>query len=432
MFDKVLIANRGVIAVRIIEACKKMGIKPIAVYTPEDADSLHVKLADEAFCIRSYEEEAEYISICEELEADKRRYGIAIHPGYGFLAEDEVLGEICRYHNISLIGPDHNIIEILGNKLFARAGAIKARNPVILGPKEVGTEKDAIKLAEKLGYPLMIKAVAGGGGRGIKRVNSEEELIPSYRAIRTEAKQLFGNSDVYFEKAIENFRHIEVQILGYGKKNVVHLYERDCSVQRRNQKLIEYSPADISENLRKKLTDAAVKVARYFDYTNAGTVEFIVQGNEIYFMEVNTRIQVEHRVSEMLTGIDLVEQQFKIAAGEAEHRKIEPLKQEDIERNGFSLECRIYAEDPYKEFWPTPGLVKRIEIPKADYLIVDTHVYNGFKVGSSYDALIANVIVHGKDKSDAVKKMEKSLLGLKIEGEIKTTIPYHLDMIKTL
>jgi len=240
------------------------------------------------------------------------------------------------------------------------------------------------------------------------------------------------NSDVYFEKAIENFRHIEVQILGYGKKNVVHLYERDCSVQRRNQKLIEYSPADISENLRKKLTDAAVKVARYFDYTNAGTVEFIVQGNEIYFMEVNTRIQVEHRVSEMLTGIDLVEQQFKIAAGEAEHRKIEPLKQEDIERNGFSLECRIYAEDPYKEFWPTPGLVKRIEIPKADDLIVDTHVYNGFKVGSSYDALIANVIVHGKDKSDAVKKMEKSLLGLKIEGEIKTTIPYHLDMIKTL
>ncbi|MBI5148088.1 ATP-grasp domain-containing protein [Candidatus Pacearchaeota archaeon] len=429
MFDKVLIANRGVIAVRIIEACKELGIKTIAVYTPDDETSMHVKLANDAFCISNYDDEAEYISICEEIEADKRKYNIAIHPGYGFLAENEVLGEVCKYHNISLVGPRPDVIERLGNKLQAKEGARKTKVETVPGTGEIETEKDALKQASRLSYPIMIKAVAGGGGRGIERVNSERELIPTYRRVKGLAKILFRNDAVFFEKAVDEFRHIEVQIVGYGKQNVVHFYERDCSIQRRNQKLIEFSPADISESLREKLTDSALRVARYFDYTNAGTVEFIVAGNNVYFMEVNTRIQVEHRVSEMLTGVDLAKQQFEVAAND---KYFKPLKQKDINRKGFALECRIYAEDPEKDFWPTPGVVERIEIPTAPYLIVDTHLYNGYKVGSTYDALIANVIVHGKDKEDAVEKMRKSLLELKIEGEIKTTIPFHLEKIKEL
>lgn len=429
MFDKVLIANRGVIAVRIIEACKELGMKTIAVYTPEDEKSMHVKMADEAFCIRDYDDEAEYISICEEIESDKRKYNIAIHPGYGFLAENEVLGEVCKYHNISLVGPQPEVIEKLGNKLTAKEGARKVKVNVVPGTSEIKTEKEAITLASNLGYPIMIKAVAGGGGRGIDRVNSEKELIPAYRAIRTLSKQLFGNDAVFFERAVDEYKHIEVQIMGYGKRNIVHFYERDCSIQRRNQKLIEFSPADISKSLRDKLTEAAINVTKYFDYTNAGTVEFLVTEDDLYFMEVNTRIQVEHRVSEMLTGIDLVKEQFKIAS---ERKNLRPLRQDEIKRKGFSLECRIYAEDSEKDFWPTPGVVEKVEFPKADYLIVDSHLYNGYKVGSSYDALIANLIVLGKDKEDAVKKMEKALLETKIEGEIKTTIPFHLEKIKEI
>ncbi len=420
MFKKILIANRGEIALRVIRACKELGIKVVTVHSTIDADSLHVRFADESICIGPADSAGSYRNIPAILSAAEITDSEAIHPGYGFLAENANFAEMCETAGIKFIGPTPDNIKLMGDKAKAKEFMMKAGVPVIPGSRgPVGGEDELLKLAYGIGYPVIIKATAGGGGRGMRVVHSAGSLINSLLMAQSEAMSSFGNQEVYLEKYINEPRHVEVQILADEKGNVVHLGERDCSVQRRHQKLIEEAPCPaITPKMRKKMGEVAVAAAKAAKYRNAGTIEFIVSGDKFFFMEMNTRIQVEHPVTEMVTGIDLVKEQIKIAAGQ-------PLtfKQDDVKINGHSFECRINAEDPVK-FTPCPGTITTYNAPGGPGVRVDTAIYSNYTVPPNYDSMIAKLIVHGNNRDEAMARMSRALEEFIIEG-IKTTIPLH-------
>ncbi len=420
MFKKILIANRGEIALRIIRACKELGIKTVSVHSTIDAESLHVRFADESICIGPADSAASYRNIPAILSAAEITDSEAIHPGYGFLAESANFAEMCETAGIKFIGPTPENIRLMGDKAKAKETMVKAGVPVIPGSKgTVSSEDEILTLATKIGYPVIIKASAGGGGRGMRVVHSAGSLINSFLTAQAEAMSSFGNPEVYIEKFITEPRHVEVQILADEKGNIIHLGERDCSVQRRHQKLIEESPSPaITPKMRKKMGEVAIAAAKAVKYRNAGTVEFIVSGDKFFFMEMNTRIQVEHPVTEMVTGIDLIKEQIKAAAG-----LTLKYKQDDIKIDGHSFECRINAEDPQK-FTPCPGTITTYNAPGGPGVRVDTAVYSNYTVPPNYDSMIAKLIVHGIDREEAMARMTRALEEFIIEG-IKTTIPLH-------
>ncbi|MFH1459583.1 MAG: acetyl-CoA carboxylase biotin carboxylase subunit [Candidatus Omnitrophota bacterium] len=422
MFSKILIANRGEIALRIIRACREMGIRTVAVYSEADADSLHVQFADEAVCVGPASSTASYLNIASIMSAAEITDVEAIHPGYGFLAENAHFAEICESCHITFIGPSPENIRLMGDKMEAKATMRKAGIPIIPGSGDILTNKEeAIKIANKIRYPVIVKASSGGGGRGMRVAHNDVRLASSIITAQTEAEASFGNPNVYLEKYFEKPRHIEVQILADKFNHVVHLGERDCTIQRRHQKLIEETPSPaIDAKIRRKITDAAVRAARAVNYTNAGTIEFLLDTDErFYFMEMNTRIQVEHTVSEMVSGIDLIKEQIKIAAGE----KLK-LSQDEIKLEGASIECRINAEDPDNNFMPCPGVIENLHMPGGRGIRIDSHVYSGYKIPPYYDSMIAKLIVHGKDRKEAIKIMQRALDEFVI-NPIKTTIPFH-------
>lgn len=427
MFNKILIANRGEIAVRIIRACKEMGLKTVAVYSTADKESLHVKLADEAVCIGPPQSKDSYLDIKNILSATVLTGAEAIHPGFGFLAESGKFAQMCNECNIKFIGPDPAVIEKMGNKLRARKMMINAGIPVVPGSnKLISDEKDILNMIQKIGYPAMIKASAGGGGKGIRIVRKEKELFKLLQDAKKEAKNYFGDDTIYVEKYIENPKHIEVQILADNYGNIIHLGERDCSVQRRNQKIIEEAPcAVLPESLRREIGETAVKAAKYVGYKNAGTVEFLLDKNyKFYFIEMNTRIQVEHPVTEFITNIDLIKEQIKIAAG---HKL--SFSQEDIHFKGHSIECRINAENPDKDFMPCSGKVKKLHIPNGLGVRVDSALYQGCEIPPFYDPMIAKLIVHANRREEAISRMIRALEEFEVEG-IMTNIGYHLKILK--
>jgi len=422
MFSKILIANRGEVAVRVIRACKEMGLRTVAVYSEPDAQSLHARLADEAVCIGSSHPSESYLNIPAIISAAEITDADAIHPGYGFLAENAHFAEICESCDITFIGPSPENMRLLGDKMTARKTAEKVGIPVIPGsPNIIKTKEEAIKIAKKLKYPVIIKASAGGGGKGMRVCHNDVRLVSSFMTAQQEAEAAFGNADVYLEKYLERPRHVEVQILADRFGHIVHLGERDCTIQRRHQKLIEESPSPaIDSKLRKKIGDMAVKAAKTCNYVNAGTVEFLLDryGN-FYFLEVNTRLQVEHPVTEMVTGIDLVKEQIKIASG----MKL-LYKQDAIKIKGSAIECRINAENTEKDFMPCPGKID-IYLPAGGPGVrVDSHVYSGCTIPPYYDSMIAKVISYGKNRQEAIDIMKRSLDEFIIEP-IKTTIPFH-------
>ena len=421
MQNKVLIANRGEIALRIIRACKELGIKTVAVYSKADQESLHVKYADEAVCIGSERSVDSYLNMNRILSAAISKGANAIHPGYGFLSENERFAELVEKCNIQFIGPKSEVIAKLGNKSSARQIAKKARIPIVEGSEGAVEDIEAAqKVADQIGYPVLIKAVSGGGGKGIAIVKSSDEFTKLFTQTSMEALANFGYGGVYIEKFIENARHVEIQILADHFGNVVHLFERDCSMQRRNQKIIEESPSPImTANLRRQMGQSAIDLAKAIGYQNAGTVEFIVDPfGKYYFIEINTRIQVEHPVTEMATGVDLVKEQLKIAYGN-------PLsfKQRDLIQSGHTIECRINAEDPSHQFRPSPGLIKNIVFPGGFGVRIDTHIYNGYVVPPYYDSLLAKVIVHADTRKEAIRKMRVALEQFIIDG-IYTNIDF--------
>ncbi len=420
MFKKILIANRGEIALRIIRACKEMGIKTVTVHSTVDAESLHVRFADESICIGPADSAGSYRNIPAILSAAEITDSEAIHPGYGFLAENANFAEMCETAGIKFIGPTPENIRLMGDKAKAKETMAKSGIPVIPGSKgTVGSEDEILALASRIGYPVIIKASAGGGGRGMRVVHSAGSLINSFLMAQAEAMSSFGNPEVYIEKFVIEPRHVEVQILADEKGNIIHLGERDCSVQRRHQKLIEESPSPaLTPKMRKKMGEAAIAAAKSVKYRNAGTVEFIVSGEKFFFMEMNTRIQVEHPVTEMVTGIDLIKEQIKAAAG-----LTLKYRQDDIKINGHSFECRINAEDPQK-FTPCPGKITTYNAPGGPGVRVDTAVYSNYTVPPNYDSMIAKLIVHGKDREEAMARMSRALEEFIIEG-IKTTVPLH-------
>jgi acetyl-CoA carboxylase biotin carboxylase subunit len=427
MFHKILIANRGEIAVRIIRACKEMGIETVAVYSEADREALHVLMADEAVCIGPYKSKDSYLNMQNIISATVLTGATAIHPGFGFLAENSSFARMCEDCNIAFIGPSADTIELLGSKAKARETMQKSGIPVVPGSEgEIKSIKDAKALADKIGYPVMIKACAGGGGKGMRAVYSACDLENAVISAKNEAKAAFGDDQVYMEKLIINPKHVEVQILADKHGNVIHLGERDCSVQRRNQKLMEESPcAVISKELRNKMGNAAVKAAKATGYVNAGTIEFLLDSqNNFYFMEMNTRIQVEHPVTEMVTGIDMIKEQIRIAAGE----KL-PYRQRDIEFRGHAIECRINAEDPGRGFLPSPGFVENVLFPGGFGVRVDSALYPGYVVPPCYDSMIAKVIVHGKDREEAISRMKRSLSELVIDG-VETNIGFLYNLLE--
>jgi acetyl-CoA carboxylase biotin carboxylase subunit len=421
MFSRILIANRGEIALRIIRACKELGIKTVAVYSEVDASSLHVRLADEAVCIGKAMPSSSYLNIPAIISAAEITDVEAIHPGYGFLAEDAHFAEICESCQIKFIGPTPENMRLMGDKMTAKETMKKAGIPVIPGSDSViKTKEEALKEAKRIGYPVIIKASAGGGGKGMRVCHNDVRLVSAFLTAQSEAEAAFGNPAVYMEKYIEAPRHVEIQILADEKGNVIHLGERDCTIQRRHQKLIEESPSPVlGEKMRKKMGEAAVAGAKAVDYRGAGTIEFLVYGDQFYFMEMNTRIQVEHPVTEMVTGMDLIKEQIKIATGQ----KL-PVKQEDVKFSGHAIECRINAEDPDHDFRPSPGKISALNIPGGPGIRVDTHVYAGYEIPPFYDSLIAKLIAYGKDRTEAIKTMQRALDEFLIEP-IKTTVAFH-------
>ncbi|MFC1666653.1 acetyl-CoA carboxylase biotin carboxylase subunit [Candidatus Omnitrophota bacterium] len=423
MFSKILIANRGEVAVRIIRACKEMDIRTVSVYSDADSDSLHTRLADEAVCIGPPSPSESYLNIPAIISAAEITDVDAIHPGYGFLAENSHFAEICESCDIAFIGPTPENMRLLGDKMTARQTMQKIGIPVIPGsPNILKTKEDAMKIAKKLKYPVIIKASAGGGGKGMRVCHNDVRLVSAFMTAQQEAESAFGKSDVYLEKYIERPRHIEVQILADKFGHIFHLGERDCTIQRRHQKLIEESPSPaIRPKLRKKVGDMAVKAARACNYLNVGTVEFLFDRYEnFYFLEVNTRIQVEHPVTEMVTGIDLVKEQIKISAG----IRLPYKKQDDIEIKGAAIECRINAENPEKDFMPCPGKIDMFLPAGGPGVRVDSHVYPGYTISPYYDSMIAKIICYGKNRQQAIKTMKRSLDEFLV-GPIKTTIPFH-------
>jgi len=428
MFEKILIANRGEIAVRIIRACKELNIKTVAIYSQADSNSVHVQLADEAICVGKGPATESYLMIDRIISAAEITDVDAIHPGYGFLAENAHFADVCESCNIRFIGPSPRALEALKDKAVSRDLAKKAGVPVPPGSDGlVENEQEAVKVAQKIGYPVLIKAIAGGGGRGMRLAHNDISLIKGYHTARTEAEKSFGNSGVYIEKFIEKPRHIEFQILGDSRGNIIHLGERDCSIQRRNQKLIEETPSPFIEHkfkdLRKKMGKAAIKIAEAAHYNNAGTVEFVVddQGN-FYFLEMNKRIQVEHPVTEEVTGIDLVRQQIMLALGE-------PLKISDTAIKGHAIECRINAEDPFDDFRPSPGRIEMYYPPGGRGVRLDSHVYAGYTIPPFYDSMIGKLVTYGKDRREAMDRMNRALSEYMITG-VKTTIPFELAILQ--
>lgn len=425
MFHKILIANRGEIAIRIIRACKELGIKTVAVYSQADIHSLHVKLADESVCIGPASSLQSYLNVNAIISAAELTDSDAIHPGYGFLSENANFAEVCEKCGITFIGPTSESMRIMGDKISARQAVIKQNVPILPGAKDgVDTVDNAIKIAKEIGFPVIIKATAGGGGRGMKIVHSQAALPNAFTTARAEAQAGFGNPEVYIEKYCEQPRHVEIQILADKHGNVIHLGERDCSIQRRHQKLIEEAPSTISTpELRAAMGGAAVRAAAAVGYNSVGTVEFLVdKQNNFFFMEMNTRIQVEHPVTEMVTGVDIVREQIRSAAGC-------PLryKQEDIRINGHAIECRINAEDPQK-FTPCPGKITAYHPPGGLGVRVDSFVYDQYTVVPHYDSMIAKLIVHAETREDAIRRMARALDEYIIEG-IKTTIFFHKQIM---
>lgn len=427
MFSKILIANRGEIALRIIRACREMGIKTVAVYSTADKSSMHAQIADEAVCIGSPATKDSYINTKAIIAACEVTGAKAIHPGFGFLSENSGFVRLCDKCGIKWIGPTAKAMDAMGDKANAKKTMIEANVPVVPGSDGIiESIEEAKRISAEIGYPVMVKASAGGGGRGIRNVESEDELEEKIIAAKQEAKQFFGNDDVYIEKFIVNPRHIEIQLLADEHGNVVYLGERDCSCQRRNQKLLEESPSVVMDDeLRKKMGEAAVRAAKACGYTTAGTVEFLVDKDKnFYFMEMNARIQVEHPVTEMVTGIDLIKEQIKIAYGQ-------PLDftQEDVVLSGHAIECRINAEDPSKGFRPCPGKIKSIHMPGGFGVRIDTAVYQGYEIPPYYDSMIAKVIVKGRDRAEAIQKMKVALSEFLVEG-ITTNIDFQLNLLR--
>lgn len=425
--NKILIANRGEIAVRIIRACKEMNIKTVAVYSEIDKDSLHTRLADEAICIGPAPSNKSYLSFKNIIEAANITGSDSIHPGFGFLSENSQFARICEESNIKFIGPSYKVIELMGNKSNAKELMKKAGVPTVPGSEgSIKGIKDAFEVAKKIGYPVMLKAAAGGGGKGIRIVNNERELESNYNIVKQEAKISFNDDEIYMEKFIENPRHVEIQILADEHGNVIHLGERDCTVQRRHQKVVEETPSTaIDEKLRNKMGEASIKAAKAAGYTSCGTVEFLVDKHKnFYFMEMNTRIQVEHPITEERTGIDIVKNQIKIAAGE--ELKI---KQKEIEFKGHAIECRINAENPSKNFRPCPGTITGLNLPGGKGIRIDSAIYEGYTIPPTYDSMIAKIIAYGANRNEAISKMKRALEETVIEG-IDTNIDFLLEIIK--
>ena len=426
MISKVLVANRGEIAVRVIRACKELGIKTVAIYSDADKEAMHTQLADEAICVGAGKSKDSYLNEINIISAAVTTKCNAIHPGFGFLSENAEFASICEECNIKFIGPSSETMSIMGNKSRARDIMKSAGVPVVPGSDGVvATYEDAMVEARKIGFPLMIKASAGGGGKGIRLVRKFEELENAYNTAKSEAKNNFNDDSVYMEKFIENPRHIEFQILGDSFGNVVHLGERDCSVQRRNQKVIEEAPSYIlSAELRENMGDVAVRAAKAVNYVNAGTIEFLVdKNNDFYFMEINTIIQVEHPITEMITNIDIVKEQLKIASGEEMK-----LNQDMIKIDGHAIECRINAENPSRNFAPCPGKIKFLNLPGGNGIRVDTAVYPGYTIPPLYDSMIAKLIVHGKTREEAIRKMISALEEVVIDG-IDSNVDFHISIL---
>ncbi len=424
MFKKILIANRGEIAVRIIRACKEWGISTVAIHSDVDKDSMHVRLADESVCVGSHQPASSYLNIPSIMSAIELTNAEAVHPGYGFLSENAEFAKILEDYKIKFIGPSSKLIKMMGDKIQAKLIAKKYGLPVIEGSEGGVSEiSEAKKICKNIGFPVLIKAAGGGGGKGMKIVNKEEEFEKLFLTAKLEAKKFFGNDEVYIEKFFQNPRHIEVQILS-GKNRTIHLHERDCSVQRRHQKLIEETPSPILTNdLRKNLFDKTVNMVSQIGYEGAGTVEFIYEDSKFYFLEMNTRVQVEHPVTEVVTGIDIIKEQIQIA-----YSGNTALKQEDITPRGHAIECRINAEDAKKNFQPSPGRINMCHQPSGFRTRVDGAIYQGYKVTPYYDSMICKLICHGRNRTEAIQRMKRSLDEFIIEG-IHTTIDLHKKLL---
>lgn len=426
MFNKILIANRGEIAVRIIRACREMGIETVAVYSEADKDAMHVEMADEAICIGPAKSKDSYLNMQNIISATIITKAQAIHPGFGFLSENSSFAEMCEDCKIAFIGPKSDMIELMGNKSQARATMIRADIPVVPGTQNAITDtNEALDLANKIGYPVMIKASAGGGGKGMREVFSEDEFTTAFENAKAESKAAFNDDSMYIEKLIINPKHIEFQILADKYGNVVYLGERDCSIQRMHQKVLEEAPCPImTPELRTKMGKIAVKAAKAVNYENAGTIEFLLDDNgNFYFMEMNTRIQVEHPITEMVTGIDLIKQQIKIAAGEQLD-----IKQKDIKIKGHAIECRINAENPKFKFRPSPGTIETLMIPGGFGIRVDTAVYQGYTIPPTYDSMIAKLIAYGNNRQEAINTMKRALGEFIIEG-VDTNIDFQYEIM---
>jgi acetyl-CoA carboxylase biotin carboxylase subunit len=422
MIRKILIANRGEIALRIIRACREMGIDTVAVYSQADRDSLHVRFADEAVCIGPPSSTDSYLNIPQLISAVEVTDADAIHPGYGFLAENAEFADICHSHGIIFVGPSAETIGQMGDKAFARKMMSEAGVPVTPGSTEaIENAERAIEIANDIGFPVILKAVAGGGGRGMRIVRTREAMETAFDMARAEALSGFKNAELYIEKYLQNPRHVEIQVIGDKQGNAVYIGERDCSIQRRHQKLVEESPSPaVTPELRKEMGETAVRAAKAVKYDSTGTVEFLLDGDgHFHFMEMNTRIQVEHPVTEMVSGLDLIKDQISVAGGEPL-----PYKQKDIKLTGHAIECRLNAEDPDREFLPTPGKIESFHIPGGPGVRVDTHAYAGYVVPAYYDSLLAKLITHGRDREEALIRMQRALEEFIVEG-IPTTIPFH-------
>ena len=427
MLKKVLIANRGEIAVRIIRACREMGVRTVAIYSEADKNSLHTTLADEAICIGPAPSAKSYLNMKAILEATCLTGADSIHPGFGFLSENTEFAKICQEIGIKFIGPEYKLIELLGNKSRAKETMKRVGVPVVPGSEGlIYSKEQAVMLAEQIKYPVMLKASAGGGGRGIRVAYSKEELEKEYDIVKQEARVSFNDDSLYMEKFIENPRHVEIQILADEYGNSIHLGERDCSIQRRNQKVLEETPSPIlNEETRRKMGEIAVKAVKEIGYTNAGTIEFLVdKNNDFYFMEMNTRVQVEHPITEMITGVDIIKEQIKIASGE----KLS-INQEDIQFSGHSMEARINAENPDKNFMPCPGTITGLHIPGGNGIRVDTAIYSGYTIPPTYDSMIAKVIVHGKTREESIAKMKSAIAELVVEG-VTTNADFILKILE--
>jgi acetyl-CoA carboxylase biotin carboxylase subunit len=427
MFSKILIANRGEIALRILRACEELGIRTVAVYSQADSESLHVRFSDEAICIGQAPSTNSYLNIPSIISAAEITDVEAIHPGYGFLAENPHFAEICNSCNITFIGPTPDNIRLMGDKSAARKMMRKAGLPVVPGSVDVVKNKEeAIKTARRIGYPVIIKASGGGGGKGMRICHNDVRLISSLMTAQAEAEANFGNPNVYIEKYIEKPRHIEIQILADNHGHIIHLGERDCTIQRRHQKLLEESPSSVIDaKLRRRLGELAVKAAKSINYVGAGTIEFLMDSkHNFYFMEMNTRIQVEHPVTEMVTGVDLIKEQISIASDE----KLR-IQQDDIQMRGASMECRINAEDYLNDFMPSPGKIEMLNLPGGWGVRLDTHIYPGYEISPHYDSLLAKLIAYGKDRTEVIKIMKRALGEFVIEP-IKTTIPFHQQLLQ--